>query len=46
MTLVLAVHFEISNFVPGGFAVTLFFFILGFLITRLLQSESAANGQA
>ncbi len=37
--LVLASHFGLGNIVPGGFGVTLFFFISGFLITRLLIAE-------
>lgn len=32
-------HFEISELVPGGFGVSIFFFISGFLITRLLLAE-------
>ena len=41
---VLVSHFEISNLIPGGFGVTLFFFISGFLITRLLLAEMGAKG--
>lgn len=32
-------HFEVSGYIPGGFGVTVFFFISGFLITRLLIAE-------
>jgi peptidoglycan/LPS O-acetylase OafA/YrhL len=37
--LVMAAHFGFGNLVPAGFGVTIFFFISGFLITRLLFSE-------
>jgi peptidoglycan/LPS O-acetylase OafA/YrhL len=36
---VLAGHFTHFRFIPGGFGVTLFFFISGLLITRLLLAE-------
>jgi len=36
--IVIIAHFEITNIIPGGFGVTVFFFISGFLITRLLLS--------
>jgi peptidoglycan/LPS O-acetylase OafA/YrhL len=36
---VLASHFEFSRYAPGGFGVTVFFFISGVLITRLLLAE-------
>jgi peptidoglycan/LPS O-acetylase OafA/YrhL len=39
VSIVLARHFEISTLVPGGLGVTIFFFISGFLITRLLLAE-------
>ena len=41
--IVLASHF-VSEKIPGGFGVTLFFFISGYLITRLLLAEHAASG--
>ncbi len=41
---VLLGHFGLARFVPGGFGVTLFFFISGFLITRLLIAEHKASG--
>lgn len=36
---VLVAHLGWENWVPGGFGVTLFFFLSGFLITRLLVAE-------
>lgn len=42
--LVLVSHLGLGNVVPGGFGVTLFFFISGFLITRLLIAEHKKNG--
>ena len=41
--LVVLSHFGLGAVVPGGFGVTLFFFISGFLITRLLIAEFNAN---
>lgn len=43
--IVLAAHFGLSNLIPGGFGVTLFFFISGFLITRLLLAETDVKGR-
>jgi len=37
-------HFGFGRFIPGGFGVTLFFFISGFLITRLLLAELQNTG--
>jgi peptidoglycan/LPS O-acetylase OafA/YrhL len=37
--LVMIAHFGLGHIVPGGFGVTVFFFISGFLITRLLLVE-------
>ncbi|GAA0731511.1 acyltransferase family protein [Sphingomonas japonica] len=37
--LVITAHFDVSRFIPGGFGVTIFFFISGFLISRLLLAE-------
>jgi peptidoglycan/LPS O-acetylase OafA/YrhL len=37
--LVLLSHLGFEKFVPGGFGVTIFFFVSGFLITRLLVGE-------
>ncbi|MGB6230981.1 MAG: acyltransferase [Litorimonas sp.] len=38
--IVLVAHFGLGHLVPGGFGVTVFFFISGFLITRLLIAEA------
>lgn len=43
--IVLVAHFGFYKIVPGGFGVTLFFFISGFLITRLLLAEFEQAGQ-
>ncbi len=43
--IVIAAHFGISKLIPGGFGVTVFFFISGFLITRLLIAEKKAKGK-
>ena len=45
VTLVLLAHFGMEKYVPGGFGVTLFFFISGFLITSLLLMEYEKYGQ-
>lgn len=37
--LVVISHYGVGHLLPGGFGVTLFFFISGFLITRLLIAE-------
>jgi len=42
--IVLVAHFGLSHIVPGGFGVTVFFFISGFLITRLLIAEGEKKG--
>jgi peptidoglycan/LPS O-acetylase OafA/YrhL len=43
--LVVLAHFGLRDVVPGGFGVTVFFFVSGFLITRLLLAEERANGR-
>lgn len=43
--IVIAAHLNLSKFIPGGFGVTLFFFISGFLITRLLLAEQRSKGR-
>ena len=43
--IVLVAHFGLGHLVPGGFGVTVFFFISGFLITRLLIAEGEAKGR-
>lgn len=41
--LVIVSHFGMGHIIPGGFGVTVFFFISGFIITRLLIAEYEAN---
>jgi peptidoglycan/LPS O-acetylase OafA/YrhL len=41
---VFAAHAGLERFVPGGFGVTIFFFLSGYLITSLLRSELARTG--
>jgi len=43
--LVVISHAGLGNIVPGGFGVTLFFGISGFIITRLLLAEHAGTGE-
>jgi len=45
IAVVVASHFWVNGPIPGGFGVTVFFFISGFLITRLLLSEFNAEGK-
>ena len=42
--LVLVAHLGLNEAIPGGFGVTVFFFISGLLITRLLLAEHAQRG--
>lgn len=42
--LVIFSHFGLEHIVPGGFGVTVFFFISGLIITRLLLKEYLMNG--
>ena len=42
--LVFAAHSGLEHYVPGGFGVTIFFFLSGFLITTLLRAEFEKNG--
>jgi peptidoglycan/LPS O-acetylase OafA/YrhL len=42
--LVFVAHAGLERMVPGGFGVTVFFFLSGFLITTLLRSEFEKNG--
>jgi peptidoglycan/LPS O-acetylase OafA/YrhL len=44
ISLVVGSHYGLDRILPGGFGVTFFFFISGFLITRLLLSERADTG--
>lgn len=43
--IVIIAHFGLTTLVPGGFGVTVFFFISGFLITRLLLAEARTKGK-
>ncbi len=43
--IVIAAHLGFGSIIPGGFGVTVFFFVSGFLITRLLASELNRNGR-
>ena len=42
--IVILAHTGLTTIIPGGFGVTVFFFISGFLITRLLLAEREKNG--
>jgi peptidoglycan/LPS O-acetylase OafA/YrhL len=42
---VFAAHCGLERFIPGGFGVTVFFFLSGYLITTLLCKEFAAHGR-
>ena len=45
VALVVLGHAGFKHFVPGGFGVTVFFFVSGFLITRQVLAEQALRGQ-
>lgn len=45
ITLVIVSHVGFGQVVPGGLGVTIFFFISGFLITRLLLAEGRRYGR-
>ncbi|MGF1560765.1 MAG: acyltransferase family protein [Geminicoccaceae bacterium] len=42
---VVVAHYGLGHVVPGGFGVTVFFFVSGFLITRLLLAEKDKHGE-
>src|ERR1700733_14513831 len=42
--LVFAAHAGLGDVIPGGFGVTVFFFLSGYLITTLLRIEHDATG--
>ncbi len=42
--LVFVAHAGLERFVPGGFGVTIFFFLSGYLITTLMRTEWEKNG--
>lgn len=43
--IVVAAHYDVGGSIPGGFGVSIFFFISGFLITRLLLAEEVKFGR-
>ncbi len=43
--IVIVAHYGSASLIPGGFGVTTFFFISGFLITRLLIAEKKSKGK-
>lgn len=44
IALVVLAHAGLGRIVPGGLGVTVFFFISGYIITRLMLAEHAAHG--
>ena len=44
VSIVFIAHCGLERIVPGGFGVTIFFFLSGYLITSLLRSEHAQTG--
>jgi peptidoglycan/LPS O-acetylase OafA/YrhL len=42
--IVFAAHTHLQGFIPGGFGVTIFFFLSGYLITTLLRREFEETG--
>src|SRR5215813_9403267 len=42
---VFAAHAGLRGLIPGGFGVTVFFFLSGYLITTLLRMEHEQSGQ-
>ncbi len=44
IAIVFAAHAGASHIIPGGFGVTIFFFLSGFLISTLLRREFARDG--
>lgn len=44
VAIVVVAHGGLDRVVPGGFGVTIFFFLSGYLITSLLRSEVAVTG--
>ena len=42
--IVFVAHAGLEHFVPGGFGVTVFFFLSGFLITTLMRTEFEKSG--
>lgn len=44
VTIVILSHAGLGKIIPGGFGVTMFFFLSGYLITSLLRSEAGYTG--
>lgn len=44
IVLVISSHFGLGSILPGGFGVTIFFFVSGFLICKLLLHEIESSG--
>ncbi len=44
IAIVFVAHAGLDHLIPGGFGVTVFFFLSGYLITTLARREIAANG--
>jgi peptidoglycan/LPS O-acetylase OafA/YrhL len=42
--IVMIAHAGAGNVIPGGFGVTIFFFLSGYLITSLMRAEAARSG--
>ena len=42
--IVFVAHAGLEKYVPGGFGVTVFFFLSGFLITTLMRTEFEKSG--
>lgn len=45
VTFVFVAHAGLEKYVPGGFGVTLFFFLSGYLITTLMRIEAEKSGR-
>lgn len=43
--IVMVSHAGLGKFIPGGFGVTIFFFLSGYLITSLLRVEASCSGR-
>ena len=45
VSIVVAAHLGLEKYIPGGFGVTIFFFLSGYLITSLLRIEKINTGE-